>query len=153
MSAENEDTFIVEGKLALPYQYFAGRLGSRFLIALRDEKKILGVHCEKCGKTSLPPRATCGHCHSDLSESLREVKDSGVVTGFTVVRYQEPHQPADPPYVLALIQLEGADTPIPHLVKGIPVDEMKVGLRVKAVFAEKTTSTIMDIDHFRPEQS
>jgi len=27
---------------------------------------------------------------------------------------------------------------------------MKTGLRVRAVFAEKSTSTIMDLDHFRP---
>jgi acyl dehydratase len=36
-------------------------------------------------------------------------------------------------------------------VKGISAGQMKNGLRVKAVFAEKTTSTIRDIDHFRPD--
>ena len=38
MSPSQEDSFVIEGKLALPYQYFAGRTGSRFLIALRDEE-------------------------------------------------------------------------------------------------------------------
>ncbi len=49
-----------------------------------------------------------------------------------------------------LIHLDGADTPIVHIVNGIPVDKIQVGLKVKAVFAEKTTATIMDIDHFAP---
>jgi uncharacterized OB-fold protein len=87
---------------------------------------------------------------SDISENWVELKNTGGVTGFTIVRYAEPHQPAEPPYILALIQLDGADTPLTHIVKGVALDRMKVGLRVEAVFAEKTTSTIMDIDHFRP---
>jgi uncharacterized OB-fold protein len=151
MPPSQEDSFVIEGKLALPYQYFAGRTGSRFLIALRDEKKIKGLRCEKCDKTFVPPRSTCERCLSDISENWVELKSTGSVTGFTVVRYAEPHQPVEAPYILALIKLNGADTPIPHIVKGVPLDEMKVGLRVEAVFAETTTSTIMDIDHFRPE--
>jgi len=152
MCPTNEDSFLIEGKLALPYQYFAGRTGSRFLIALRDEKKIKGLRCEKCSKTFIPPRSTCERCFSDISGNWVELKNSGTVTGFTIVRYAEPHQPIEPPYILALIKLDGADTPIPHLVKGIPISQMKVGLKVKAAFAKKTTSTIMDIDHFRPDE-
>jgi uncharacterized OB-fold protein len=78
-----------------------------------------------------------------------DLKNTGTVTGFTVVRFKEPYQPAEPPYVLALIRLDGADTPLAHIVKGVPISEMRVGLEVEAAFAEKTTSTIMDIDHFR----
>jgi 3-hydroxybutyryl-CoA dehydratase len=151
MEDQFKDSFVVEGKLALPYQYFAGRTGSRFLVALRDEKKIMGVRCKHCDKVFLPPRRTCERCMADLSEAWVELKPTGTVTGFTVVRYAEPHQPVAPPYILALIQLDGADTPICHIVRGIAVSQMKVGLRVKAVFAKKTTSTIMDIACFRPE--
>jgi uncharacterized OB-fold protein len=149
MGSTKEDCFVVDGKLALPYQYFAGRTGSRFLISLRDEKKIKGVRCEKCDKVFVPPRSTCERCFSDISENWVELKNTGTVTGFTVVRFKEPYQPAEPPYILALIQLGGADTSLVHIVKGVPVSEMRVGLEVEAAFAEKTTSTIMDIDHFR----
>jgi 3-hydroxybutyryl-CoA dehydratase len=76
----------------------------------------------------------------------------GVVTGYTVVRYEEPYQPAKPPYILALIALEGADGAMAHLVKGMAPSQMRVGLRVKAVFAKTTTSTILDIDHFAPDE-
>ncbi|MFH1091613.1 MAG: Zn-ribbon domain-containing OB-fold protein [Pseudomonadota bacterium] len=150
MQPDQNDCFVIQGKLALPYQYFAGRTGSRFLIALRDEKKIKGVRCGKCSQVFVPPRANCNFCFEDLSEKWVEVGTKGRVSGFTVIRYQEPYQPCRPPYILALIKLDGADTPLVHVVKGVPLDKMKIGLPVEAVFANETTSTIMDIDHFRP---
>ena len=150
VAGSSEDAYIVEGKLALPYQYFAGRVGSRFLISLRDKKKIVGVKCKRCDKVFVPPRATCERCFEDLSESWVDVGNTGVVTNFTVQRYEEPHQPLKPPYISALIKLDGADTPLAHIVKGVSASQMQVGLKVKAVFAKTPTSAIMAIDHFRP---
>lgn len=149
---DTRDCFVVKGKLALPYQYFAGRTGSRFIISLRDDKKIKGVRCRQCDKVYLPPRSTCEHCFEDLTDSWVEVGPGGEITGFTIIRYEEPHQPVKPPYIQALIKLDGADTPIVHVVKGIPLSKVEIGQRVKAVFSRKTTNTIRDIDHFRPEK-
>lgn len=150
LSYSSADSFVVEGKLALPYKYFAGRTGSAFLIALRDEKKILGVRCPECRKVYVPPRSTCErHVTTRLTEWV-PLSGEGVVTAFTVVRYAEPYQPVKPPYILALIKLAGADTAFAHIVKGIAASEMRVGLPVKAVFAKVSTSTILDIDHFAP---
>ena len=64
MDSGREDCFVVEGKLALPYQYFAGRTGSRFLTALQKENKIQGVRCPTCDKVFVPPRSTCERCSS-----------------------------------------------------------------------------------------
>lgn len=150
MSTAIDNCFTVEGKLALPYQYFAGRTGSRFLISLRDEKKIKGLECKKCKKVFVPPRSTCEVCFEDISRNWVDLKNTGVVTGFTIVRYEEPHQPMKPPYILGLVKLDGADTPMAHIIKGVPLTKMKTGLKVQAVFAKQTTSTIMDIDHFKP---
>ncbi|PIP40357.1 MAG: hypothetical protein COX19_05885 [Desulfobacterales bacterium CG23_combo_of_CG06-09_8_20_14_all_51_8] len=149
MSTAISDSFVVQGKLALPYQYFAGRTGSRFIISLRDEKKIRGLKCDKCGKIFVPPRASCETCIVDISENWVDVKNTGVVTGFTIIRYKEPHQLMEPPYILGLIKLDGADTPLAHIVKGVALSKMETGLKVKAVFAKKTTGSIMDIDHFQ----
>ncbi len=151
MDSEHKNSFVVDGKLALPYQYFAGRLGSRFITRLRDKKAIFGVKCESCKKVFIPPRSTCEKCFTDISDNIVALKNTGTVTGFTIIRYKEPHQPVKPPYIQAMILLDGADTPIVHILKGIPISQMKTGLKVKAVFAKKTTSTIMDIDHFRPD--
>lgn len=150
MSKSIEDCHVVEGKLALPYQYFAGRTGSRFLISLRDEKKIMGIRCETCDTVFVPPRQTCERCFSDISDNWVALGSKGTVTGYTIIRYEEPHQPLKPPYILAQIKLDGADTPITHIIKGMPLSKIKTGVRVKAIFAKKPTSSIRDIEYFRP---
>lgn len=152
MNTEKDNRFVIEGKLALPYQYFAGRTGSRFLIRLREDKKISGLKCNACNKVFVPPRSICEICGEIIQDNWVEVKDTGTVTGFTVIRYEEPHQPVKAPYIIALIKLDGADTPFAHIVQGVSVDNMKVGLKVKAKFAEETTSTIMDISCFVPAE-
>ena len=147
---DTTNCFTVKGKLALPYSYFAGRVGSKFLTTIRDEKKIMGIKCNKCNKVFVPPRQTCDVCLEDIRDNWVDVRNTGEVTNFTVVRYDDKHLPRKAPYVLAMIKLDGADTSLVHVVEGIDVDKAKVGLKVEAVFAKETTSTILDIDHFKP---
>lgn len=148
-----EDTrhcFVLEGKMALPNQYFAGRIGSRFLIALRDRKKILGLRCATCGKTLVPPREYCEMCGEKISDQWVELKSEGTLVNFTVVRYHDRHLPRRPPYILGQIALDGADTPLTHVVAGVDPRDVRIGMRVKAVFADKTTNSLLDLDHFEP---
>jgi uncharacterized OB-fold protein len=147
---DTSDCFVMPGKMVLPVQYFAGRVGSKFIIALRDDHKILGVNCPQCKKVYVPPREYCEKDLTRLDENWVEVGNQGVVTNFTVVHYNDKHLPFKAPYILALIKLDGADTPITHIVAGIDPEKVKIGLRVEAVFADKTTNTILDIDHFAP---
>lgn len=141
--------YVMDGKLALPYQYFAGRTGSRFIISLRDKKKILGIKCKKCNKVFVPPRQTCERCFSNISDNWVELSGNGEVVNFTVVRKDDGHLPRKAPYVLAMIKLEGADTPMPHILD-VPPDKAAIGMKVKPVFAKETTNTIMDIECFKP---
>jgi len=150
MSAEHEHCRVVEGKLALPYQYFAGRTGSKFIIALRDDKKILGIKCEKCDKVFVPPRHTCERCMSDISKNWVELPGTGEVVNFTVVRTDDKHHPRKAPYVLAMIKLDGADSPLVHILEGITPENAAVGMKVKPVFAKERNDTILEIDHFAP---
>jgi uncharacterized OB-fold protein len=145
-----ENCFVVEGKMSLPNQYFAGRIGSKFIISLRDKQKILGVKCAKCGKVFIPPREYCEHCWTKLADNWVELSSEGKVVNFTVVRYNDKHLPAKAPYVLAQIKIKGADTPLTHIIGEADPDDIRTGMRVKAVFAEKTVNTIMQIDHFKP---
>ena len=151
MSDEHKYCFTVEGEMALPYQYYAGEVGSRFLVALRDEKKILGQKSSSTDRVLIPPRKVDDRTLEDLTDAWVELGDTGVVTGYTVVRYAEPsYQPKAVPYILALIKLDGADTAMTHIVEGIDPAEMKTGVRVKAVFAEERKGSVLDIDHFEP---
>jgi len=147
---DTTDCFVMEGKLALPYTYFAGKVGSKFITTIRDQKKILGVRCNTCNKVFVPPRQTCALCMTDLRGNWVELKNSGVVTNYTVVRYNDKHLPRKAPFVLAMVRLEGADTPMVHILEGLEPEEVRIGLKVKPVFAKEATNTILDIDHFEP---
>jgi uncharacterized OB-fold protein len=147
---DTSDCYVVEGKLALPYTYFAGRVGSTFITTLRDQRKIMGVKCNACSKVFVPPRQTCERCMEDIRDNWVTLSDTGEVVNFTVVRYDDKHLPRKAPFVLAMIKLDGADTPMAHIVEGIDPENMTEGLKVKAVFADQTTNTILDIDHFEP---
>lgn len=146
---DRKDCFVVEGKLALPYTYFAGRVGSTFITTLRDKKKIMGVKCPVCKKVYLPPRQVCERDFTDIRDNWVEVGERGTVTNFTIVRYDDRHLPRKAPFALALIKLDGADTPIAHIIDEVKFEDVKIGMRVEAVFATQTTNTILDIDHFK----
>jgi 3-keto-5-aminohexanoate cleavage enzyme len=145
-----EDSFVVEGKMALPYSYFAGRVGSKFITTIRDQKKIMGVKCPTCNTIYLPPRQVCDKDFTDIRDKWVDVSNTGTVTNFTVVRYDDKHLPRKAPFVLALIKLDGVDTPFMHILDECTIEDVKIGMNVEAVFAKETTNTILDIDHFKP---
>ncbi|MCP4678597.1 MAG: Zn-ribbon domain-containing OB-fold protein [Deltaproteobacteria bacterium] len=147
---DTSDCYTIEGKLALPYFYLAGEVGSQFIKTIRDQHKIMGIRCNACDKVFVPPRQTCERCMEDISENWVELGNAGEVVNHTVVRYEDKHLPRKPPFVMAMIKLDGADTPLVHLLEGVDIDKVEKGLRVQAVFANETTTTILDIDHFEP---
>ncbi len=146
----DENCFVVEGKLALPYTYFVGRAGSKFLTTIRDEKKIMGIKCGSCNKVYVPPRQNCDVCMEYIKDNWVDLKGTGEITNYTIVRYEDKHLPKKSPYVLALIKLDGADSPMAHIVEGVDLDNVNIGMKVKAVFAEEPKETLMEIDHFEP---
>ena len=133
-----------------PYTCFAGRVGNSFITTIRDKKKILGVKCNNCDKVFVLPRQTCEKCFEEISGNWVELKNTGEEVNLTVVRYDDRHLPRKAPFILAMIKLDGADTPMVHIIEGIEADKVQKGLRVQGVFAEEATNTILNIDHFKP---
>lgn len=141
----------IPGKMEMPYEYFVGTLASRFYIQLRDNKKIMGVKCPKCNKVLMPPRSVCIKCFSKLGESqFVELAGKGTVVTYTVVNYAEPVHPVDAPFACAIIQLDGADTGLTHLLGEVDFDKIKAGMRVEPVFKEKREGNLLDIKYFKP---
>ncbi len=128
---------ILEGTIRLPFSYAAGGIGTQFLIALRDEQRILGARCESCSTVTCPARPFCSQCHAAVTD-LIEVGPAGNV----VARTETPGKG-----VFGLIRLDGANTAILHRLVG-PVDQWRRGARVSAVFAEERTAGINDIEGF-----
>jgi len=93
--------------MALPNQYFAGRLGSKFIIALRDKKKDQwGSAARNASKTFIPPREYCEQCWSKIAENWVDLGSEGELGQLTVIRYNDKHLPKKAPYVLGQIQTD-----------------------------------------------
>ena len=140
------DVLTQKGCIKVPYTWWAGETGSRFLVGLRDEKKIIGNRCPQCKTTYVPPRKNCGACFVDIDEFV-ELPGEGIVTAHTIVRFGYAVQPVEPPFAYALIKLDGADVSMLHLIKD-NLEALKNGVRVKAVFSDERTGSILDIESF-----
>lgn len=144
---EDVEGLTFKGQISVPYTWWVGEVGSRFLIALRDEKRFLGTRCPSCSKVYVPPRRNCGRCFVDMDEWV-ELGNEGVVTAHTIVRFEYPLQPAKVPFAYAIVKLDGADVGLVHLIRE-DLDALKNGVRVRAVFKEDRTGHILDIDSFK----
>lgn len=143
------DVFVYHGKIYIPNTYTAGATGSRFLIELRDNQRIMGTRCPTCEKVYVPARSACKYCYSLLDQWV-EVSDTGALQTYTIAGQVNGVQPVAPPIVYGIILLDGASTGLVHMLSGVEFERLAIGMRVKAVFAAERTGSIMDIQYFRP---
>ncbi|MBM4444618.1 MAG: Zn-ribbon domain-containing OB-fold protein [Chloroflexi bacterium] len=146
---KDADVFIYHGKIYIPASYTAGAVGSRFLIEMRDNKKIMGTRCVACDLVYVPARSVCKHCFAQLDKWV-EVSDRGTLQTYTVAGQANGVQPVDPPIIYGVVLLDGASTGLVHMISGVDFEKLAVGMRVKAVFAEKRVGSILDIKYFAP---
>ena len=133
------------------FSYTAGAVRSRFLTELRDNQKIVGTRCHKCNMVWVPARSTCIRCFAPLSD-FEQVSNIGEVRSFCVVNRSQPFYPADPPFVYGIIRLNGADTGLVHIIDGTHPDQLRIGMKVEAVFRKERTGSILDIECFKPKK-
>lgn len=141
----------IKGKVHVPYEWSYGGALTKFFQIMRDEKKIMGARCKNCGKVLVPPTKVCGKCYSDTDEDWVEVSDHGELLNFTVVYLPFPGQPTKPPYAYGYIRLDGSATTYPHMISNIDFDQIKVGMRLKAIWNEERKGNLHDIKYFEPE--
>lgn len=138
----------LKGQIKMPYTWSVGEVGSRFLVALRDERKILGNRCARCGTVYVPPRKNCGRCFTDIgADDWLELGAEGTVTAYTIVHDDHPLQPVRPPFAYVIVRLDGADVGFVHLLRD-GLERLKAGARVRARFKEQRSGHILDIDGF-----
>lgn len=131
------------------YNHYAGQAGSRFLLELRDNKRIMGAKCPNCSRVYVPPRSCCYVCFQPMVDWV-EVHDEGTLVTFTITYEREPAYPRKVPFAYGVIKLDGADTNIVHIIDEVNPHNLKIGMRLKAVFKEERVGSIMDIKHFKP---
>jgi uncharacterized OB-fold protein len=136
--------------VSLDYNYAASPEESLFYRGL-NEGRIMGQRCPTCQKVYIPPRSACPADGTPTAEEI-ELSHTGTVTTFCIVNVPFLGQKITPPYVSAYVLLDGADIAVLHLILGVPADEVRMGMRVKAVWKPKDewTFSLENIDHFAP---
>jgi uncharacterized OB-fold protein len=144
----------VADKPNLKYAWDNGVAIGRYLAELKNGR-IIGKKCQSCKRVLVPPRLFCELCWRPTDE-WTYVRDTGTILTFVVSHVNwdasrvEPGQRYHTP---AVIELDGAgkDQGILHLVDDIEPYEIKIGMRVEAVWkqAEERTGSITDIKYFK----
>ena len=136
--------------VSLDYDYAASPEESLFYRGL-NEGRIMGQRCPTCEKVYIPPRSACPADGTPTAEEI-ELAQVGTVTTFCIVNVPFLGQKITPPYVSAYVLLDGADIAVLHLILGVPAEEVRMGMRVKAVWKPKDewTFSLENIDHFAP---
>lgn len=136
-------------------QHTASLPETTFLKAL-EEGKLLGGRTKKSrdgkpGKVYFPPKEADPATGLELDEFI-ELPDQGTVTTFAIINIPFPGQRIKPPYVAAYVLLDGADIPFLHLVTEIDPADVRMGMRVQAVWKprEEWGLGIDNIDYFKP---
>lgn len=115
------------------------------------EKKIMGSRCSECGKVVVPPRKVCSVSCGDME--IVEVPQTGIVQNYTVAHVKMNKgllEPLEEPIMLALVQLDGTQSLLPAEIRGVKPEDLKVGLKVRAVWKDAPEGTYSDLDHFEP---
>jgi uncharacterized protein len=139
---------------SLEIQHTASLPESTFLRGL-EEGKLIGAYAilddgEK-GKVYFPAREADPATGKQLTEFV-ELPDKGTVTTFAIINIPFAGQRIKPPYVAAYVLLDGADIAFLHLILEIDAADVRMGMRVQAVWRprEEWGLGIDNIEYFKP---
>lgn len=135
---------------SIEIQHTASLPESAFLRSL-EEGKLLGARTGKTGKVYFPPKEADPATGLELDNYV-ELPDQGTVTTFAIINIPFAGQRIKPPYVAAYVLLDGADIAFLHLIQEIDVSEVRMGMRVQAVWKprEEWGLGIDNIEYFKP---
>ena len=149
VTIDGKDYLVANDAMFTFYQRSKGEF-SPYFIALRDEKRILGCRCTRCGLVRVPPFLThCPDCEFAPTE-LVEVQQVGVmnstppITYFATALFQHMA-----PFGRGRVILNGADTALSvnvYTLTGILVPGLiRKGTEVKVVFRDDRIGESSDI--------
>jgi len=147
--ADHEAPLTAPHHLEYAYKRSVGPVLGRFFAGLRD-RRIEGVKTA-AGRVLVPPSEYDPETGEPATEDFVAVGPSGTVTTWTWVSQPRAKQPLRQPFAYALIQLDGADTPLLHAVDAGRESRMRTGMRVRPRWRAETRGEIADIACFEPE--
>jgi uncharacterized OB-fold protein len=149
-ASDQDPVTMIVTPISLTIQHTASHEESAYLRAIA-EGKLLGAKTGKNGKVYFPPHGADPATGQPTTEFV-ELPDKGTVTTFAIINIPFQGQRIKPPYVAAYVLLDGADIPFLHLVADIDAHEVRMGMRVEAIWRprEEWGFGIDNIEYFRP---
>jgi uncharacterized protein len=147
---DQEPVTMIVTPIEMTIQHTASHEESAYLRAIA-EGKLLGARTGENGKVYFPPHGADPATGQPTTEFV-ELPDKGTVTTFAIINIPFKGQRIKPPYVAAYVLLDGADIPFLHLVADIDAHEVRMGMRVEAVWKPRGEwgFGIDNIEYFRP---
>jgi uncharacterized protein len=135
---------------SIEIQHTASLPETAFLRGL-EEGKLLGARTGTTGKVYFPPKEA-DPATGLVLDNFIELPDTGTVTTFAIINIPFAGQRIKPPYVAAYVLLDGADIAFLHLIQEIDASEVRMGMRVEAVWKprEEWGLGIDNIEYFKP---
>lgn len=102
------------------------------------EKRLVGFHCPACDKVYVGGRGVCPIDSLEFTEEHAiDLPHTGTITNYVVITpVQYPGQTETEPFARVFVLLDGYDVVLGYQpVIELPVDEVRIGRRVSAVWA------------------
>lgn len=140
------------GDLPLYHRYTAGIAGEKFLLALKNEGKLFGTKCPKCGYVYVPARIYCERDAAHLDDATWvPVGPQGELLSFSAVYVDLDGNRLETPQWVGLVRLDGASSVTLHYLGEVKT-KLSAGMQVQAVLkpANERVGSIKDIAYFKP---
>lgn len=148
MTNSADELLQAEFEFGYTYTRTTGPVIGHFLHQLK-ERKVVGIRGSR-GQVIVPPMEYDPETAAELDEVV-PVASCGVVKSYCWVKQPRQRHLLQQPFAWALIQLDGADTSMLHMVACEDESHISIGTRVQVRWAEETTGYITDIACFEVE--
>lgn len=107
----------------------------RFWREFEHRYRLVGTKCPSCGRVYFPPRDVCPYCHRESVGKMKkyELKPTGKIYSYTIVRQDIPDFKRVKPYIMVMVEMDDGPRITGQLTEVDP-GELKIGMPVKAVF-------------------
>jgi uncharacterized OB-fold protein len=137
------------------YQWATGVAITRFFSGMK-KGKIIGSFCDDCNKTMTPPLMFCYECYNPMVKYV-EISDVGIINTFSIAYINTDATRREKPELPIVVDFDdtknSTNTPsgfLHILDENTPLEKIKVGARVKAVWKDpnERIGDITDIKYF-----
>lgn len=147
---EQDGFVLVPDRWKVDYFASAGEL-SRFFTELKENTRLMGTKCPRCGSVYFWPRSWCHDCYVDCE--WVEMSGKGKLTLCSRVDISLSELQRDVPFYQGGVQLEGARYAVVAFLRNIDLESAYVGMPVRVEFKppEERTGRIRDF-YFVPDE-